>query len=70
MEGHMERMSEEMLVRRIYRAGAGASIGRDTHRAGGLDDMRKVLCWMTVQQAERCVQGRSNYEGRMFPVDD
>ena len=58
--GHMERMSEERLVKRIYRAGVDGMRGRGRPRTRWHDGVRKVIGerGMTIQQAERCVQDR------------
>ena len=57
---HIERMSEEGIVKRINRAGVDGKRGRDRPRTRWHDGVREVLGerGMTIQQAERCLQDR------------
>ena len=58
--GHMDRMSEERLVKRISRAEENRAIGRGRSRTRWRNGVRKVLGEkdMTIQHAERCVKYR------------
>ena len=63
MYEHMEKMSEERLVKRIYIAEGERTRGSGRPRTRWRDGVRRVLGdkGMTIQQAERYVQDIKNW---------
>ena len=62
--GHMERLSEERLVKRICRAEVELMSGRGRPQTRWRDGVRKMLGEkvITIQQAESCMKDRKMEE--------
>ena len=61
--GHVERMGEERLVRRVYESDVRRARCRGRQRARWLDEVKRALRGrgLGIQEVKECVQDRSEW---------